>query len=262
MSLIALPGEEYECNMNETESDRDEVFWEELATSCRKIPSLVPMLRPAADDADIDDLILRYIAGELDPEEEIRLRRLAGELPDLAGRMAEALHVLRDVDTEQVGSPDRVWAQVTAFRPAYSAPARLVDLAVQLLAEGLELLRSAGRPAYPALVTRSTVSAPTLTIAQEFLTSAGILDVIIDFRDAGCWQLLARPRLLPSSVQPREFTLCLRDAGGGVRGECPLTESGLVIDSLPPGEYELIVVEGDQEASSLLISCVAAEKND
>lgn len=243
--------------MNETESRTDEIFWQRMAASYRDLPHSAPTSHAIVDDTDLDDLLLRYGAGELGLEEESCLRRLAAQNSDLAARMADALLSVRDVAAGQKGSAGRVWAQATSAPPGYSAPARIVDLAVRLLAGGLELLHSAGRPAYPALATRSSTPAPLLSVAQEFLTSAGIVDVIIDFRDALSWQLVARPKLLASPLQSSDLTIRLCDADGAIRGECPLTETGLVIDRLPPGEYELIVAKGDQERSRLSISCMA-----
>jgi hypothetical protein len=247
--------------MNETESSRDEAFWQEVAASVQSLPSTVPTGNAGAAGAELDELLLRYAAGELNREEESQLRRLSAQYPDLAVRMAQAFQAVRDVAAAPAGSAARIWSRGTAAPSGYSAPERLVDLAVRLLAEGLELIRSAGRPAYPALATRSSSPAPPLSVAQEFLTSAGIVDVIVDFRDAATWQLVARSRLLPSSVAPRGWRLRLCDAHGAVRGDGPLNETGLIIESLPPGEYELILAEGEQERSRLRISCLPPENS-
>lgn len=241
--------------MNEPEPDRDETFWHELAILGRGVPISAPTASTAADTADTDELILRFTTGDATPEEEMRLRRLTLQQPDLARRMANAFQRLLDVETGPSASAREVWARLTASPPGYSAPTRLVDLAIRLLSEGLELLHSAGRPAYPILATRSVAPEPTYSIAQEFLTSAGVLDVIVDFCDASSWRLTARPKLLATSARPREFTISLSDAGGVVHSESPLTERGLVIGALPAGEYDLIVAEAGEERSRLSISC-------
>jgi hypothetical protein len=208
----------------------------------------------AAEQEELDRLLWAFTEGRLESEPEAdRLWELASRVPEAQKRLREIYDAIEKVEKSPAADPVRTWNRLHASKPATSQSTGLLDLVIQFAREGLELLQSRGRAAFAPAATRSGQEQPPTSIAQEFLTSAGTFQVVIDRQDAGTYNLTVTARTMKEPLDADDLDLEIRDASDtSLRAE-PFEEGRARLEALPAGRCDLVIVSDSEELARLKI---------
>lgn len=240
-----------------TSKDRDDhEFWQH-----RALDALGDSLRakaPSATDQpvseELEELLMAFVEGELDEEEESHFWQLVESTPQAAKRLQEIIAAREEaagiapLDLLEFEREEQPKDQ----KPQRISPGRF-DAVVRVSRKGLELLETTGRQAYAPALARAEASTPPVSAALEFLTSIGTFQVIIDRGEADSCSLTVVARHLATGLDSKEIDLDVHSDDDALLRSEPFLEGRAHVESLASGAYRLRLVTATRGTADLSI---------
>ncbi len=129
-----------------------------------------------------EQLLWDFAEGRLDEAGEERCLDLVSSNSAAVRRLLEMQAALDAAESMPQSSAEAAWESAASRRlPTDSRILQHVrHLIIELAEAGLHLIYSAGRPAFAPALARSEDVAPPTSVAHEFLTSVGTIQLVVD----------------------------------------------------------------------------------